>query len=127
MTISATDRSLRTLLARAVAHDDYETVSATARALLGNPEMRELCASMVIVIVASARSAIDARTDPCYDECPGWALMNEDARPEVQRCDACFEGFKDPPTDSDMGLLPEAIEAMEPYLSGQDNGSDSED
>lgn len=44
----------------------------------------------------------------CTPTCLTWHLVNPDTDPELQRCDACWEGVDDPLTDADVARLPEA-------------------
>jgi hypothetical protein len=44
---------------------------------------------------------------PCYDGCKGWDIFNADGVLEIQRCDECWAGVPDAPTDSDYQALPE--------------------
>ena len=50
-----------------------------------------------------------ALRDPCCPGCPGWCPTDFGT---VARCDECFAGVDDAPTDDDVALLPEAQAAL---------------
>lgn len=39
--------------------------------------------------------------NPCEPTCPGWGVFDVETRPSIQRCDDCWAGVADAPTDAD--------------------------
>lgn len=62
--------------------------------------------------IARVRGELARRgADPCDDgRCPGWAIFNAPAAPEIQACDTCTGALE--LGDDDVARLPEAREAL---------------
>ena len=55
-------------------------------------------------------------SSPCAPRCPGWAVFNIDEGGEIQRCDTCWSGVVDAPSDDDFAAAPECQRALERAL-----------
>jgi hypothetical protein len=57
-------------------------------------------------------SALRMPPRPCYDGCQGWDIFNADGVLEIERCDECWNGVPDAPTDSYYQAQPECQAAL---------------
>lgn len=53
-----------------------------------------------------------ARRNRCYPSCPGWAIFETNEALAIEACIDCWQGVKNPLTDDEAALLPEAQYAL---------------